>query len=255
MHGILSNEQIESYQQKGYLVLRQQFSKEEVSLWQAECNRLLSLDDIIDPLNVRVGFRSLDGKPYVEKFDPLVDISPVFNHLSQDERILTPLRDLYMDEPLLFKDKLIFKFPGVSGYTMHQDATYWQVFPYDGLISVMVAVDGASEENGGLELFPGYHDRLRSKPGELRNMNAEEIAELDLSSGDLVETEPGDMILFHSLTPHRSGPNRADYSRRQLYLTYSPSKNGQLYKAHYQHFHRYGARGKSNDQVQQSYFK
>ncbi|TMV52818.1 hypothetical protein FE783_01055 [Paenibacillus mesophilus] len=57
----------------------------------------------------------------MEKFDPLVDISPVFAALVWDESILSPLRDIYLDEPLLFKDKLIFKLPGMSGYTMHQD--------------------------------------------------------------------------------------------------------------------------------------
>lgn len=255
MNSILSYEQLDSYNRKGYMVVKGAFSKQEAALWQTECDRLLSLKDIVDPLNVRVGFRNVDGTDSVEKFDPLVDISPVFAELVRDERILSPLRDIYLDEPLLFKDKLIFKLPGMSGYTMHQDGAWWQGFPIEGLISVMVAVDGASSENGGLELFPGYHDRLRTTPGQLRNMNEAEVAEIDLSKGELVETEPGDIILFHSFTPHRSGPNTADYSRRQLYLTYSPSKNGQLYKAHYQHFHRYGARGKSEDKVKQSYFR
>lgn len=248
-------DQIDSYKEKGYLVLRNRFTKEEVALWHAECERLLSLGDVVDPLNLRVGFRQKDGRPYVEKFDPLIDISPIFKALTEDERILSPLRDLYYDEPLLFKDKLIYKFPGVSGYSMHQDASWWQGFPYEGLISVMVAVDGATAENGGLELFPGYHDRLRSTPGVLRNMNKEEIATIDASKGELVETEPGDIILFHSLTPHQSGENKANVSRRQLYLTYSPSRNGQLYKAHYQHFRRYATKHLSEEDLKKRYFK
>lgn len=255
MRNILSYEDLDTYKKKGYLVLRGVFTKEEVAIWHAECTRLLSLQEIVDPLNIRVGFRKLGDTPTVEKFDPLIDISPVFAHLVQDERILTPLRDIYLDEPLLFKDKLIFKLPGMNGYSMHQDASWWQGFRYEDLISVMVAVDGAKRENGGLELFPGYHERLLSTPGELRNMNAEEIAKIDPNTGELVETEPGDLIIFSSLAPHQSGTNTANYSRRQLYLTYSPSKHGQIYKAHYQHFHRYGARGKSSDTISQSYFK
>ncbi|WP_158606419.1 phytanoyl-CoA dioxygenase family protein [Paenibacillus ginsengarvi] len=255
MRNTLTYAELDAFKQNGYLVLRGVFSREETLLWKAETNRLLHLDErIINPLNVRVGFRKNGDLSTIEKFDPLVDISPVFDELAKDERILTPLRDIYLDEPLLFKDKLIFKLPGVSGYTMHQDAAFWQGFPFEGLISVMVAVDGASRANGGLELFPGYHDRFRSTPGELRNFNAEEIAQIDLTTGNLVETEPGDLILFHSLTPHRSGPNTADYSRTQLYLTYSPSRNGQLYKAHYQHFVRYGSRHKTEETVNQSYF-
>ncbi|MGO4270124.1 hypothetical protein AB4Z22_09810 [Paenibacillus sp. TAF58] len=33
-------------------------------------------------------------------------------------------------------------------------------------------------------------------------MNAKEMAEIDLKTGGIVETNPGDMILFHSFTPH-----------------------------------------------------
>lgn len=248
---ILTNEQIDSYNKNGYLVLRNVFSEAEAKVMQLECDRLLTPSPYVDSYNARVAYHTYAQGQKIEKLDPVHDISPVLTALVRDERILAPLRDIYMDEPLLFKDKLIFKLPGTNGYTMHQDAAYWQVFPMEGLISVMVAIDGATKENGGLELFPGYHDRFRSEPGALRNMNAEEIAEIDLSTGELVETNPGDIILFHSFTPHQSGPNLSDVSRKQLYLTYSPSKNGQLYNAHYQHYKRYALKGKD---ISQYYF-
>lgn len=235
----LSSEQLKDYRDNGYLVLRNVFSAEEAAVWQMECERLLTLKEHIVPNNLRVNFRGIDGQSVIEKIDPVQDLSQVFHHLEMDERILAPLRDIYLDEPVLFKDKLIFKLPGVTGYSMHQDASWWQGFPLEGLISVMVAIDGATEENGGLELFPGYHDRFRSTVGELRNMNAEEIGEIDPAKGKIVETQPGDIIIFHSFAPHQSGPNTAAVSRRQLYLTYSPAKNGQLYHAHYQHYCRY----------------
>lgn len=237
---ILTPEAIESYHKNGYLVLRGVFSESEAKVFQAECDKLLTLDQYVDPHNVRVAHRTyLNGEMRVEKLDPVHDISIAFSGLVADERILEPLRDIYMDEPLLFKDKLIFKLAGSDGYSMHQDAAYWQEFPFDGLISVMVAIDGASTENGGLELFSGYHDRLRSVPGELRNFNDSEISEIDAARGEIVETSPGDIIIFGSLTPHQSGRNESDRSRKQLFLTYSPSRNGDLYKAHYQHYRRY----------------
>ncbi|GGD82905.1 phytanoyl-CoA dioxygenase family protein [Paenibacillus nasutitermitis] len=251
----LTFEQLASYEETGYLVLRNIFSEQEVRLWQAECERLQSLEEYVNPQNLRVAFRKVaSGEQMIEKFDPLLDVSPVFANLFQDERILAPLRDIYLDEPLLFKDKLIFKLPGNAGYTMHQDAAFWHGFPYDGLISVMVAIDGATKENGGLELFPGYHDKFRQKEA-LRNFDAEEVAAIDASKGIIYETNPGDMILFSSLTPHQSGTNTSNSSRRQLFLTYSPSKNGQLYKAHYQHYRRYVTRGAEANALNEKYFK
>lgn len=249
---LLSYEQLQSYNENGYLVLRNVFSEQEALLQQVECDRLLTLEAYTNTSNVRAGYKTYaNGEMKIERLDPFHDISTVFAELVRDERILAPLRDIYLDEPLLFKDKLIFKLPGANGYTMHQDAAWWQGFPIQGLVSVMVAIDGASKTNGGLELFPGYHERLRSTPGELRNMSKEEIAEVNLDSGYIVETNPGDIILFHSLTPHQSGPNLSDRSRKQLFLTYSPAKNGLLYNAHYQHYKRYSLVGKD---PQQYYF-
>lgn len=246
---ILSTEQIKSYNEKGYLVLRNVFTEQEAIVLQAECEKLLTLEAYTATNNVRAGHRSYtNGDVKIERLDPVHDISAVFADLVKDERILTPLRDIYLDEPQLFKDKLIFKLPGANGYSMHQDAAWWQGFPIQGLISVMVAIDGATVMNGGLELFPGYHERLRSTPGELRNMNAEEIAEIDPSTGEIVETKPGDVIIFHSFTPHQSGANTSENSRKQLYLTYAPAKDGDLYKAHYQHYKRYALKGKDLEQ-------
>lgn len=245
----LSYEELEFYNRTGYLVLRNVFSESEAKVLQVECDRLLTLEEYVHTGNIRAGHKKYaNGDVKIERMDPVHDISPVFDALVNDERILTPLRDIYLDEPLLFKDKLIFKLPGANGYGMHQDGSWWQGFPIEGLISVMVAIDGATKENGGLELFPGYHDKLLSTPGELRNMNEEEIRGIDASTGEIVETNPGDIILFHSFTPHQSGPNLSDRSRKQLFLTYTPSKNGQLYKAHYQHYQRYNLRGKDPEQ-------
>ena len=236
---VMDNETIADYHRKGYLVLREVFEPAEVQVLKSEVARLQTVPHLIDPNNVRSAHRNVKGERRLEKLDPVHDASPLLTALVQDERILSPLRDIFLDEPKLFKDKLIFKLPGQPGYGMHQDAGFWQGFPYQQLVSVMVAIDAATEENGGLEVIPGHHDRLRSVPGELRNMTEEEIALVDTSGAELVATQPGDIIIFGALVPHRSGPNRANVSRTQLYLTYNPAAAGDLYTAHYQHYRRY----------------
>ncbi|MFC7621111.1 phytanoyl-CoA dioxygenase family protein [Microlunatus sp. GCM10028923] len=236
---VMDDAELAGFHAKGYLVLRGVLDRAEIVVLKAEVERLQATPQLVDPNNIRSAHRKVDGELRLEKLDPVHDVSPVLTDLVQDERILSPLRDIFLDEPKLFKDKLIFKLPNQPGYGMHQDAGFWQGFPYESLISVMVAIDAATAENGGLELFPGQHHRLRTTPGELRNMNAEEIAGVDTTGSELVETQPGDVIIFGSLVPHRSGPNQADVSRTQLYLTYSPAASGDLYQAHYQHYRRY----------------
>lgn len=222
------------YRERGWLILRGLFSPEEAAAWQAECDRLLGLD-LVHPDNIRTPFRMNSGDS-PERIDPVVDISPLFFALARDERILGPVRALFGDEPLLFKDKMISKLPGADGYTMHQDQAWWQLCPADDILSASVAIDGASASNGTIELFSGCHDRLLTPEGEMRNLREEEARRIDPERGTLVETRPGDVVLFHSLTPHRSGPNVSDHPRRSLYLSYSAARNGDLHEAYYKHY-------------------
>jgi hypothetical protein len=225
----LTSEQISSYQEKGYLSLASAFTPDEVKAWDAESKRLLRLG-LAHKHNLRtVMYRTPAGIPIVDRMNPVVDISPLFRALTEDQRITNPLRELYGDEMVLFKDKIIYKMPGVEGYAIHQDYSTWQVFPKD-LVSVIVSIDDADADNGAVEFFPGYHDRLLSTPGELRFMNEQEAEQIDVSNVEVVKTNRGDIVIFDCLTPHRSGVNRSSRLRRQLYLSYSSAKNGSLYE-------------------------
>jgi ectoine hydroxylase-related dioxygenase (phytanoyl-CoA dioxygenase family) len=229
MTDALTQEQIEEYQRKGYLRVRAVFNAEEVAAWEAESRRLLTLG-LAHADNWRaVSYRMETGLAIVDRLNPVIDISPLFASLVADERILRPLRELYDEEMLLFKDKLIYKMPGVPGYPAHQDYALWQTFPRP-LANVIVSIDAARAENGGVEFFEGHHERLLSTTGEQRFMNADEIARLDTEASEVVETEPGDIVIFDGMTPHRSGVNLSNTLRRQLYLTYSSARKGDLYQ-------------------------
>jgi hypothetical protein len=230
MPDALSDAQIDDYRRKGYAVLRRVFSAGEVAAWAAESRRLLQLGLGHEDNWRTVLYRGPAGLAVIDRISPVVDISEVFGALVRDERVLRPLRELCGEDVLLFKDKLIYKMPGVAGYEMHQDYSLWQTFPRD-LVNVIVAIDGAGADNGGVEFFPGYHDRLLSAAGELRYMSGAEAARIDPGAGEVLGTEPGDVVIFGCLTPHRSGVNRSNRLRRQLYLTYSSARHGDLYGA------------------------
>jgi len=225
-----SGPQVREYWEKGYTVLRGLFSAEEITAWQAECDRLLR-SEFVHRDNVRTPFRFNSGD-LPERIDPVVDISPVFSSLIEDSRIVKVVEAIFQDKPMLFKDKIIFKAPGTNGYTMHQDQAWWQMCSADDMLSVSIQIDGATAANGCIELFPGYHDRLRTPAGMFTNFRPEELAEVDASTGIRMETVPGDVMIFHSLAPHQSGTNTATVSRRSLYLTYSAARVGDLYQEH-----------------------
>ncbi len=224
----------EEYQATGFIVVRGLFAPAEIAAWQAECNRLLA-QDWVHPQNIRTPFRHNSGQT-PERIDPVVDVSPPFAALVADRRITEVVGELLDDRPLLFKDKLILKLPGTDGYTMHQDWAWgWQgLCPADDILSVSIQIDGADPQNGGIELFPGYHDRLLTPPGLQTNFRAEELALVDPARGENITTEPGDVLIFHSLTPHQSGRNLSDRPRRSLYLTYNAARAGDLRGQYYE---------------------
>jgi hypothetical protein len=228
---------IREYWTRGYIALRGLFSAEEVARWSDECDRLLR-SDVVFPENIRTPFRMNSGN-CPERIDPVVDVSAVFSALAQDPRITDILTAIFRDAPLLFKDKLIFKAPGTQGYTMHQDQPYWQLCPADDILSVSIQVDGANAANGCIELFPGYHGRMLTPPGVRTNFRQEETDQLDLSKGEKIETKPGDVLIFHSLAPHRSDTNIDKVFRRSLYLTYSAARSGDFYKQQLENYLKY----------------
>lgn len=235
----LTDDQLAAWRRDGFLQLRGAFGAEDVAAWHAECDRLLA-SDLVHEDNLRTRFRiQPDGGRILEKFDPVTDVSPVFAALARDERILSPLRQLLGGEPVLFKDKVIFKPPGAGGYGPHQDYTWWQPFPADTLVSVMVAIDGADAANGAIELIPGRHHRHYTAPGELCNLSDEVLAANDLTNWQLVETAPGDLLIFHCLAPHRSGTNVSGVWRRQFYPSYLTGVDEGVWQRHYEHYRGY----------------
>jgi hypothetical protein len=222
------------------LVLRGVFAKHEVAAVAVEACGLLERSDLIDPSNLRCRFKPHDGGgPYLfETFDPVVDIAPRCAALAADARIGGVLHAIYGAPARLFKDKLIFKPPGAVGYGLHQDYIAWPHFP-PSFISVLVPIDPTDRTNGCTEVFPGYHKQgcLSPEDGEY---HAVDPTLVDEQRAVALELEPGDVALFGCFTPHRSGPNRSDRWRRQLYLSYnSDADGGERRATHYRFFHQY----------------
>lgn len=180
-----------------------------------------------------------DDQPW--KIDPFVSISPLFSALVRDRRIMDRLACLYDGyEAVLFKDKLIFKPPDSHGNGLHQDYNWWQGFPHS-LLTVSVALDASTKENGCTELWTGHHQGFLHEPGSLdkTQIDPERLAN---EARVYVELEPGDIAIFTCFTPHAAAANTSDSARRMLFLSYNDSRDGEHYAAHYEHFRWYRTR-------------
>jgi ectoine hydroxylase-related dioxygenase (phytanoyl-CoA dioxygenase family) len=234
------NGQCEFYHEQGYLILRDFFPAALMAEAAVEADALLQRHDLIAADNLRCRFQTnvQTGACTFETFDPIIDLSLACTLIAGDGRLLTVLAALYGEEPCLFKDKLIFKPPGVKGYGLHQDWIAWPGFPRS-FLTVLVPFDRADAGNGCTEVFPGYHKNGTLSP-EDGNYHELPLDCIDPSRGVLLEMEPGDVAIFDGFTPHRSEPNRSPRWRRQLYLSYNKlSDGGPQREKHYEEFHRW----------------
>ncbi len=242
-----------AYERDGFVVLRGLFPAGEIAAAAAEADALLERHKaLITTRNLRCRWQTnvQTGTCDFETFDPIIDLSPACRDLAHDGRLLGALAELYGEPACLFKDKLIYKPPGLTGYGLHQDWIAWPGFPRS-FLTVLVPFDAADRDNGATEVFAGYHHggSLSAEDGHYHELPPGTV---DESRGVLLALKPGDVAVFGGFTPHRSAPNRSPRWRRQLYLSYNKRSDGGDQRAkHYAEFHawlrqKYAEHGKTD---------
>jgi ectoine hydroxylase-related dioxygenase (phytanoyl-CoA dioxygenase family) len=224
----LEPREIDAYWRDGHVTLDGVFDPDEVRAWREECDRLWASVPV-DRSNPRVQWRGLVGGGEVaDRIDPVLDISPLFAALSRDPRLAGPAGQLLDGTAVPFRSKVITKRPGTLGYSLHQDYPYWEHLglPPDAYVNALVALDPFDAASGSPELFSGLHHGRVPPPAE-NALDADESL-VEGRPGVILQLGPGDVVFFHGLTPHRSGPNGADHPRRGLFLTYVPSRYPEL---------------------------
>lgn len=234
---ILTPGQTRQYHEQGYLILRALFSQAEMAAIQEECSCLLvNYADRIDPCNLRCRFmpHHENGQLLFEVFDPVNDLSDLLRTICFDPRLLGCLETIYGEPAELFKEKLIFKMPGAKGYELHQDIPqYWPGWPRS-FLTVLLAVDESNRANGCTEVYRDYHHHFLSSDPKQYMLPADCVC---ASRREYLELQPGDVAIFHGLTPHGSASNRTQGTRRAFYMSYNArSDGGDQRLAHYAAF-------------------
>jgi ectoine hydroxylase-related dioxygenase (phytanoyl-CoA dioxygenase family) len=223
MARVLSSDQIDAFRRDGFLLLRGLFAPadvrdqerwiDEIATRAPEVGRqMVYYEDSLKDAGARVLAR-------IEKFS---EYHAGLGGLVADARLIGPIADLLGEDPVLFKEKVNFKMPGGAGFTPHQDIQPgWDRYaPY--FISVLVAVDANTIENGCLELAAGHHQR--GLIGRLwEPLEGDELAGVEFVPYPMA---PGDVAFFDCFTPHQSQPNLTERPRRNIYLTYNRRSAG-----------------------------
>ena len=135
---------------------------------------------------------------------------PVFQGLCHDT--LGPGARLYWDQA-------VYKKPGnPEDFPWHQDNGYTFIEPQQYL-TCWVALTDATLDNGCPWVVPGLHrgGTLEHRGTRLGLQCLETPTE-----AVAVPARKGDIVVFSSLTPHRTGPNATAEARKSYILQYAP---------------------------------
>jgi len=168
-----------------------------------------------------------DAGPKLCRTENLVPFHDGLRALLTTGPMLDTASMLLGEQAVLYKEKINYKLAGGAGYAAHQDAP---AYPFiDAHVSCMVAIDDSLLDNGCLEVVDRCHHQLID--GDERGCIP---ASVEASfTWEPVEVRAGQTLWFHSLTPHRSGPNRSPHDRRAIYPTYNARSLGDLRAAYY----------------------
>ncbi len=214
----ITAEQARQYDERGFFVLEDALGPAEVDALRAA----------IDPFEERQAdaLRELEGgRFFIARADEITFTTHLVLHsaLLRDFTRAPLLTDLCADilgpDVRLYWDQAVYKKPGTeSPFPWHQDNGYAFVEPQQYL-TCWVALTDATEENGCPWVVPGLHTR-----GTL----AHEYSDIgfvclrDPADAVAVPVRAGSVVVFSSLTPHSTGPNRTDEVRKAYIVQYAP---------------------------------
>ncbi|WP_119344136.1 phytanoyl-CoA dioxygenase family protein [Facilibium subflavum] len=222
MNYILTNAQLDFWQQHGFIKISRFLSREETENLQRWSDELYALPET--PGKWMKYFEHRDGKKLLCRIENFLDYHDGMSDLLRGKNTLSLLSQLMGEPAVLFKEKVNFKLPGGNGFTPHQDAPAFISFNQKYHITMMLCIDDSTIENGCLNIVEGGFEKDRFMP---QNSDGSILASLsDKFEWKAIECKAGDVLLFDSYVPHYSKSNNSNKSRRALFVTYNKASEG-----------------------------
>lgn len=226
-----TQEQIESYQKDGYLVVPNalpEYIKNNLTRWAKE------LEDLPETPGKWMKYYEIDSKTDERLLCRVENFLPYFKELHEVSfGIIREMSgELFGEEASVYKEKINFKFPHGNGFNAHQDQPAFVSFGINKLLTVLMPVDPNTRASGGLDFVRAAHSTR-----EIMAQNTDGSIRTDLEAKMNwlpLDAFAGDLIFFDSYAPHRSDVNLSNFTRRNIYLTYNPSSLGYLRDRYYE---------------------
>ncbi len=151
------------------------------------------------------------------------DLDPVFSEFVRQPKIAQLATDIGFNDPLLLQSMYIFKPPKIGGEVVwHTDHAFLWTDP-PSVKGFWVALEDATIENGCLWCIPGLHNqepknRFRRKETGGTEMQIFDSTDFPIEKRIPLEAKRGTMVVIHGLLPHWSSVNLSEVSRHAFTL-------------------------------------
>ena len=236
MKHVPSSEQIAFYRSNGFVVIEDFLTPQELDNWRSAVMRAV---------DQRAG-KKMPGKDIVIGEDDGINedgdyFGKVFDQLLNLWQTNEGVKDLMLDERIgkmaamlsgadgirIWHDQALFKRPWANPTAWHLDTPFWSFFDRNA-ISIWVALDDATLQNGCLYFIPGSHKGTNFDKITIgRNMDGifEIYPQFAKTAPVPAPMKAGSCSFHNGLTIHGAGANMTNAWRRAMTCAYMPDGN------------------------------
>ena len=229
---VLSREQVENYQQNGFLLVKNFIEPSQIAAIRNEITGLHERARAEGSLpKVGITWEDLgEGEPrLIRQLMGSQHVSKTIDDIIHSDKMIGAMEDLLGEGVELFHSKLMMKAANRGSFTpWHQDWGYWhKTFKRPALMNAFLAIDASTLENGCIRYVPGSHKKFEE---HVQNKSASGFGiglpgDIDAYDAVPVEMEPGDVAFHDALCIHASEGNRSDNSRVMNTFAYTVKDN------------------------------
>ncbi|MGO3148058.1 MAG: ectoine hydroxylase [Leucobacter sp.] len=238
--GPFSASELENHERRGYTVLDDFISANDVALYASELERLASDPSLQD--DPRMVTEQTTGT--VRSVFEVEKLSLVLDALARSPKVLERAQQIMGSDVYLHHTRVNYmpSFTG-TGFYWHSDFETWHAedgMPTPRAVSLSIALDDNYPFNGGLMVMPGSHHTFVPAVGETPDNNHEQslkAQEAGVPSHDAITAlaekygidqftgSAGSALWFDSNIMHGSGNNITPYSRSNVFMVFNSVEN------------------------------
>ena len=247
---MLSEKQLKTYQENGFLILENYLSKAEIDVIKKAASSRLKEDKYQ---------RLLEASGDIKAYFGIHQANKVLHDLGQLPRLVEPVKQILESNVYIHQSKLNPKV-ALAGEELEWHTDFWYWHREDGMptpraVTVGIFLDNVNDFNGPMLIIPGSHrqatqlessDRSALRTGSRSEHDdnepfwmqsvipkypidkdglAQVIAECGIVS---VKGTAGLVIFFHSCVLHASLCNMSPWDRYAIFVSYNSVENGPI---------------------------